>query len=113
MELFYIGDAIESPLGFQQESILTQEPSVDDPSSEVFGFEMGVREANEDLLQRLLFKVLGEMSHRVGSNHTHIPILPLVLYSHRVDLLSHIVHQLVSDLEPEDQLLGKGFAQGE
>lgn len=50
MQFQYISDTVDPSIGFQQESILREETSIDYPSSVILGLEVRVREANEYLL---------------------------------------------------------------
>lgn len=74
---------------------------------------MRVWEADENLLQTALREVLAQVSHGVCPNHADVVVLAGVLDAVPSDLLGDEVDQLVSDLHPQDQLIGEEWRQTE
>ena len=50
VQLQHVSDAVDPSVWFQQEGILGEEAGVDDPPPVIFGLEVGIGEADEDLL---------------------------------------------------------------
>lgn len=53
------------------------------------------------------------MPHGVGPHHSDVVELPWVCDAISSDLLGHEIHHLVSDLHPQDQLVGEERGQSE
>lgn len=112
MEVFHICHFVNHSVWFQDIRVVSQKVLVDNSASVVHALKVRVSEANEDLLDALLGKVVVEGLHGVGPDDAKVEaLLVLTIDSVGVDLHRNEVGHLVPDLLPDNQLVWKVFRQ--
>jgi hypothetical protein len=113
VEFLHVSDAVDASVRLQQEGVLREEARADNPPLVFLGLEVRVGEADEDLLNAVLGKVVAKVLHAVRPYHADVVVLPRVKHPERPDLFRHVIDWLVPDLQTEDEFGGELRRQSE
>lgn len=106
VEILDVSDGVYDATGTEDVGILGEEGRGDDAGLVLPGFEMGVREEEEEGGEGVFFEKVGEELHGVGADDRDIVVGGRVGDAEGGDAIRDIVGDLDADLEAEDADVG-------
>mmetsp|Transcript_16512 Transcript_16512/g.47402 ORF Transcript_16512/g.47402 Transcript_16512/m.47402 type:complete len:222 (-) Transcript_16512:325-990(-) len=114
VQLLDVGDAVQPPGGGSEEvGVFGQEAARHDAAGMILPLEVGVGEAEEDLVEARLGKHVGHELHGVASQDGAILILAGMLLPQRRNPKADVLRHLVAYFQSQDRRLGKEGGEGD